>query len=217
MTTETSMQISPEQADAIGRVLADVHEERIRQLRKWGVQRRADDTGGATLQGEAEQAKRTCQAMEEHVKGGAGWRLVLAEEAAEAFAEREPAPLRAELIQTAAVCVAWVEDLDSRGVLPTTGAAGISPLVDQLRGLRQLRDNARTLADRVGACAPPNIADGFDLCTCGSGEAWPCATTRAVWAVSGIDSDAEIKRVCDAAKFEMWSAEGSDPEEYHGP
>ena len=216
MTTETSMQISAEQADAIGRVLADVHEERVRQLRRWGVQRRADDTGGATLRSEAEQAKRTCQAMEEHVKGGAGWRVVLAEEAAEAFAEREPGPLRMELIQTAAVCVAWVEDLDSRGVLPTAGAAGISPLVDQLRELRQLRDNARALADRVGACYPPDIAGGFDLCTCGCGEAWPCATTRAVWAVSGTDAEAEIKRVCDAAKFEIWEAEGPDPDDRDG-
>ena len=88
--------------------------ERVRQLTRWGVQHRADDTGGATLRGEAEQAKRTCQAAEKFVAGGAGWRLVLAEEVAEAFAETNPERLRAELVQVAAVAVAWIEDLDSR-------------------------------------------------------------------------------------------------------
>lgn len=88
--------------------------ERVRQLTRWGVQHRADDTGGATLRVEADQAKRTCQAAEKFVKGGAGWRLVLAEEVAEAFAETDPGKLRAELIQVAAVAVAWIEDLDTR-------------------------------------------------------------------------------------------------------
>lgn len=95
---------------AVRHVLA----ERITQLAKWGVQHRADDTGGATLRAEADQAKRTCQAAERFVKGGAGWRLVLAEEVAEAFAETDRARLRAELIQVAAVAIAWVEDLDTR-------------------------------------------------------------------------------------------------------
>jgi hypothetical protein len=41
------------------------------------------------------------------------WRLVLAEEVAEAFAETDPARLREELIQVAATAVRWVEAIDA--------------------------------------------------------------------------------------------------------
>ncbi|MFZ3558139.1 hypothetical protein [Streptomyces sp. BH055] len=43
------------------------------------------------------------------------WDGILLEEVYEALAESDPAKLRAELIQTAAVCAAWVADIDSRG------------------------------------------------------------------------------------------------------
>lgn len=211
--TDTA-RLTTETVEGIGRVLADVHEERVRQLDRWGVQHRHDDTGGDTLRAEAEQAKRICQAMEKHVDGGAGWRVVLAEEVAEVFAERDPAPLRAELVQVAAVAVAWIEDLDAREGAQMDTAAGISPLVDELRRLRATRDAARALADAVEACYPPNIADGYDMCTCGAASAWPCQTTRLVWAVTGVDADAEIKRVCDAAAAAAWLANGPYPDEY---
>ncbi|MYW33589.1 hypothetical protein [Streptomyces sp. SID2119] len=42
------------------------------------------------------------------------WDGVLLEEVYEALAEPDPAKLRTELIQVAAVCAAWVHDLDSR-------------------------------------------------------------------------------------------------------
>jgi len=206
------MTITSQIAEGIGRVLADVHAERVRQLDRWGVQHRHDDTGGDTLRAEAEQAKRTCQAMEKHVAGGAGWRVVLAEEVAEAFAERDPAALRTELVQTAAVAVAWVEDIDSRHGAPAEGPAG-SPLVDELRALRQIRKDARALAAIVGACLPPDIAGGMDLCRCWSGESWPCQTTRLIWRVTGVDEQAEIKRVTDAAALEIWIANGGDQDD----
>ncbi|MFF0295572.1 hypothetical protein ACFYST_06175 [Kitasatospora sp. NPDC004614] len=40
------------------------------------------------------------------------WTGILLEEVYEAVAEADPAKLRAELIQVAAVCAAWVHDLD---------------------------------------------------------------------------------------------------------
>lgn len=42
------------------------------------------------------------------------WDGVLLEEVYEALAESDPAKLRAELIQVAAVCAAWISDIDQR-------------------------------------------------------------------------------------------------------
>lgn len=39
---------------------------------------------------------------------------MLLEEVFEAMAESDLVKLRAELVQTSAVCVAWIEDIDSR-------------------------------------------------------------------------------------------------------
>jgi hypothetical protein len=36
----------------------------------------------------------------------------------EAFAESDPTKLRAELIQVAAICAAWIHDIDQRQVAP---------------------------------------------------------------------------------------------------
>jgi hypothetical protein len=94
-------------------VLADVGAERRRQLDKWGVQHRPDGTGG-NLTARAATAKSACRFAEKHTAGGASWHLVLAEEVAEAFAETDPAQLRAELVQVAAVAAAWIEDIDHR-------------------------------------------------------------------------------------------------------
>lgn len=100
--------------DTIRAVLDDIAAERARQIAKWGVQHRADGTGGFGREDAAAGAKQACQAAEKHTPGGASWRLVLAEEVAEAFAETDVAKLRAELVQIAAVACAWVEDIDSR-------------------------------------------------------------------------------------------------------
>jgi hypothetical protein len=42
------------------------------------------------------------------------WVDILEEEVAEAAAESDPAKLRAELVQVAAVAVAWIEAIDRR-------------------------------------------------------------------------------------------------------
>lgn len=95
-------------------ILDEISQERDRQLAKWGEQRHPDDTGGATLEYGAHLARVTCQAAAKHVAGGPGWRLILSEEVAEAFAETDRMKLRDELIQVAAVAVAWIEDIQSR-------------------------------------------------------------------------------------------------------
>ncbi len=46
--------------------------------------------------------------------GTVTWRHVLDEEVCEAFAESDPARLRAELIQVAAVALRWIDAIDSR-------------------------------------------------------------------------------------------------------
>ena len=51
--------------------------------------------------------------------GKVDWTKIVLEELCEAFATTSPADLRAELIQTAAVLVAWVEDLDRRAAPET--------------------------------------------------------------------------------------------------
>jgi hypothetical protein len=60
----------------------------------------------------ADEAKACCEYLAKH--GGADWRAVLLEEVFEAMAESDLVKLRAELVQTSAVCVAWIEDIDSR-------------------------------------------------------------------------------------------------------
>ena len=102
------------QEQATGAVLLDVAAERGRQLAKWGVQHREDGTGGTVMRSAAEDARNHCNFLAEH--GGADWRAVLMEEVCEAMAEDDPAALRTELVQVAAVAAAWIEDIDSRSV-----------------------------------------------------------------------------------------------------
>ena len=99
-------------------VLALVEEERERQEEKWGRQRHPDGTGPVKMQqAKAEGARAHCEIA---AKGGfLTWEDILAEEVAEAGAEKDLERLRREVIQVAAVAVAWVEDLNERlGVWP---------------------------------------------------------------------------------------------------
>ncbi|MEU6496420.1 MULTISPECIES: NUDIX hydrolase [unclassified Streptomyces] len=99
------------------RVLSEVLAERIRQDEKWGEQNHNDGTGNKSQQDYAEQARRWCQSA--FGSGYGTWADVLAEEVAEANAERDPARLRTELLQVAAVAVAWIEAIDRRPQQPT--------------------------------------------------------------------------------------------------
>jgi hypothetical protein len=51
------------------------------------------------------------------------WLHILREEVAEAFAESDPAKLRAELVQVAAVAVNWVEAIDRRAARTETASS----------------------------------------------------------------------------------------------
>lgn len=114
--------LSFEQAAACEAVLADVRMERERQHRKWGEQNHPDGTGDGfadawandcglnSISFAASEAKRECEAA---FRAGAGtYTHILMEEMFEALAESDKAKLRAELVQIAAVAVAWVEKLD---------------------------------------------------------------------------------------------------------
>ena len=105
-------------------VLAEVDAERRRQDDKWGEQNHPNGTGDerllpalpptfegrATMGTLAYAARRWCQALAEN--DACTFAAILLEEVGEALAEDPPATLRAELIQVAAVAVAWVEKID---------------------------------------------------------------------------------------------------------
>lgn len=113
------------------RALDDVAEERRRQNEKWGEQNHPDGTGDdvALLRGRAlpkphEHVAVTMGTLaytarqvtdEAAAAGRVTWADILLEEVGEALAERDPAALRRELVQVAAVCTQWAEAIDRRG------------------------------------------------------------------------------------------------------
>lgn len=94
-------------------ILRDIAGERDHQDRKWGVQKHPDGTDdGCEAKNRADAARYVAD-----TKVGRNeltWWDILREEVFEAGAEVDRTKLRAELVQVAAVCVAWVEDIDSR-------------------------------------------------------------------------------------------------------
>lgn len=105
-------------------VLMSVLEERRRQHELFGEQNLPDGTGpnqqvwlsdeaGWVKHSEALEETRTTFAANEQ-RQCLSWADVLAEEFWEALCETDPKKLRTELLQVAAVAVAWVEHLDRR-------------------------------------------------------------------------------------------------------
>jgi hypothetical protein len=91
--------------------LIDVFHERIRQEKKWGTQRHPDGTHPVF----AEFANIIKEENDDAIKNNnITWSDILTEEVSEAQGETDPEKLRTELIQVAAVCTAWVEDIDRR-------------------------------------------------------------------------------------------------------
>lgn len=102
---------TPEQRAAED-AIADVCSERRCQHAKWGPQDHPDGTGGPAAKQAADDARAVCQ---RHFAAGQGsWADILLEEVYEALAEEHHGKLRDELIQVAAVAVAWAEALDQR-------------------------------------------------------------------------------------------------------
>lgn len=101
-------------------VAAEVRHERAAQHARWGTQDHPDGTGparqlldtGMTYGELAEAAKARTDAAAE--AGRVTYADILLEEVLEALAEADPAKLRTELIQLAAVGVQWVEAGDRR-------------------------------------------------------------------------------------------------------
>jgi NTP pyrophosphatase (non-canonical NTP hydrolase) len=100
-------------------VFVEITDERTRQDAKWGgvpgLERRDDHTYAAVL---GEEFGEVCKAWLER-RDDHTYAAVLGEEFGEvckAWLERDTDALRAELIQTAAVAVAWVEELDNGGM-----------------------------------------------------------------------------------------------------
>lgn len=108
-------------------VLEEVRMERAAQDAKWGEQNHPDGTGwnsypfadtGFNLDyrtGEEVAARFRNSCERRFAAGNGSWRDILLEEVAESLAEDNPGELREELIQVAAVAVAWVEAIDRRG------------------------------------------------------------------------------------------------------
>lgn len=93
-------------------VLAEVIQERVRQDEKWGEQNHPDGTGLSWEIEAAKSARRVCDRKAD--LGTVSWADILHEEYAEALAERDVERLREELVQVAAVAVAWIEAIDRR-------------------------------------------------------------------------------------------------------
>lgn len=139
------------------RPLSDFAKERKAQIRKWGHQHHPDGTDSTTesqWQRDFDQAQ--CQQAAR--EGRLTWRLILQEEISEAFAETDPAKLRAELVQSGAVTAAWIEDIDLR----TAAAEPTSTeplrdfkfeLPDEHPARRQIRAGAAYIHDQYGDSA----------------------------------------------------------------
>lgn len=101
--------------------LDDVVTERAAQDARWGEQNHPNGTGptvlwAGTATGRAAYLARLYRDVtNEHAHAGRlTWLDIALEEIAEAFAEDDPARLRAEVVQCAAVFVAWAEAIDRR-------------------------------------------------------------------------------------------------------
>jgi hypothetical protein len=106
------------------KVLAEIADERDRQDAKWGEQNHPDGTGHQGDRVMSDYLRTRCQRRFE--QGAGTWRDILQEEMGEAYAESEPANLRSELIQLAAVVVAWVEAIDRRSRPASSVRGGVA-------------------------------------------------------------------------------------------
>lgn len=109
-------------------ILEEVSQERERQDTKWGEQNHPDRMPDAYPHGDSPDYAKAARywqssnatrvnwmnAAGQPPDRNAAWEGILLEEVYEALAEVDRVKLRAELIQVAAVAVAWVEAIDRR-------------------------------------------------------------------------------------------------------
>lgn len=95
------------------RIFTDINKERQRQRQLHpDCETLPDGTGAGGYIFHRDMAQRSCDRAEKEER--LTHACVLEEEAFEALAETDLAKLRKELVETAAVCVKWIEDLDRR-------------------------------------------------------------------------------------------------------
>lgn len=125
-----------------GAVLEEVSRERVRQDAKWGQQNHPNGTGEPGMEpfGYSDAAdladwlakpepdgtvadfmRHRCEVM--FSQGSGTYEAILTEEWGEAVSEPDPAKLRAELIQVAAVAIAWAEKIDRASLAGGRGGA----------------------------------------------------------------------------------------------
>lgn len=104
--------MTSQQEQAMIETVEEVRGERYHQQYKWGEQNWPDGTGDELAIVEAEVAKMRCELA--FKDGKLTYRHILDEEVCEAFAETDPEKIYAELIQVAAVAVAWAEAIKRR-------------------------------------------------------------------------------------------------------
>lgn len=87
-----------------------VWEERVRQITRWGLQRRPNGTSAETWKLRELAAKDEYEAALE--AGECTWVHILTEEVYEAFAEEDIEKLKVELVQVMAVAASWLQHLE---------------------------------------------------------------------------------------------------------
>jgi len=88
-------------------MMAAVRKERQQQIEKWGVQRHPHGTGSEAAKVLMDQWKQICDAN--NAAGKDDWLTIAAEEFMEAASETDLRKLFDEVVQNAAVFVAWGE------------------------------------------------------------------------------------------------------------
>jgi hypothetical protein len=91
-------------------LFGELRDERQRQEERFPDQHLPNGTSAMMFKAFEDKARRIVDEAAE--QGELSWRQVLTEEFYEACAEEDPTKLRIELIQAAAVCLRWVEDID---------------------------------------------------------------------------------------------------------
>lgn len=100
--------------DAIDDLIAEITRADAKFGRQYDV---PDGTGGVEARMAADDAREDCQ--DAFAAGLGTWWHILQEEVFEACAEDDPAKLRAELLQVAAVALRWVDTIDERATVTT--------------------------------------------------------------------------------------------------
>lgn len=113
------------------RLCIEVLAERAKQDTKWGEQNHDSVHKGATgLIANAKQARAFCDRM--FMEKTMAWEDIAVEELAEAIDAKNDAERRGELVQLAAVVVAWIECIDRR---TKRDAQAVKEMLDDMSGV----------------------------------------------------------------------------------